>query len=162
YPLEGWRMRPAIIDLDNDGDYDIVVGGDSGSGYDMKVFENVGTNTNPKFNDYDLVDPGLNTLYLSGDGSPSFADLNGDGLMDLIVGVSGSVDRIKYFVNNGGTQLGEGAGRITFTDQSDDPWDDVAKTGNPFYSIFPGSDPVPFLIDFDGDGDMDVFIGHDW
>ncbi|MFZ1808682.1 MAG: FG-GAP-like repeat-containing protein [Cyclobacteriaceae bacterium] len=162
YPLDGWRLRPTIIDLDNDGDYDIVVGGDISGSYDMKVFENVGTNTNPMFNDYDLVDPGLNTLYLSGDGSPSFADLNGDGLMDLIVGVSGSVDRIQYFVNNGGIQLGEGAGRITFTDQSDDPWDDVAKTGNPFYGIFPGSDPVPFLIDFDSDGDMDVFIGHDY
>ncbi|MEZ4944244.1 MAG: FG-GAP-like repeat-containing protein [Cyclobacteriaceae bacterium] len=166
YPLQGNRLRPAIVDLDNDGDYDIVVGGNSPGGayYDMKVYENVGTNSNPRFNDHDLVDAGLNFLNLSGQGSPSFADLNGDGLLDLIVGVTGSVDRIQYFVNNGGTTLGDGAEKITFTEQTGS-WDNVAKTGNPFYGInsfLPGFDPVPFLIDFDGDGDMDVFIGHDY
>ncbi len=160
YPLEGYRLRPTVVDLDNDGDYDIVVGGY----YEVLVYENVGTNTNPKFNDRYLVDSGLSPLAIAGYGSPAFADLNGDGLKDLIVGVTGSVDRIQFFINDGGTTLGDGAGRITFTEQTG-PWDNVAKTGNPFYGInsnLPGFDPAPFLIDYDGDGDMDVFIGHDY
>lgn len=157
YPLTGYRLRPTIVDLDNDGDYDIVVGGY----YEVRVYENVGDASNPAFNDHDLVDTAFEPLAISGYGSPAFADLNGDGLLDLIVGVTGSVDRIQYFVNNGGTQIGEGAGQITFTEQTG-TWDGVAKTGNPFYGINPGNDPVPFLIDFDTDGDMDVFIGHDY
>ncbi len=157
YPLKGDRLKPTIVDLDNDGDYDIVTG--ESYGY-IKLYLNEGGPNAPKFSDYRLLLDDLNPISISGNAAPAFADLNGDGLLDLIVGVGGSSDRIAYFVNNGGTP-GSASDPITFTEQNG-IWDPVLKTGNPLYGILPGAHPVPFFVNFDGDGDMDLLTGHNY
>ena len=67
-------------DLDNDGDFDIIIGADSGKEYFMK---NTGNNNNPVFNliSDQLVQPPDN--YMSQ--NPVFCDINDDNDLDLFV-----------------------------------------------------------------------------
>lgn len=158
YPIEGSRLKPTIVDLDNDGDFDIVTGEDYGY---IKLYLNEGGPTSPKFTDYKLQLDDLNPISISGFAAPAFADLNGDGLLDLVIGVGGSTDRILYFINNGGTP-GSTMDPLTFTEQTG-VWDEDAKTGNPFYSLaLPGPYPILSFVNLDGDADMDVLIGHNY
>jgi hypothetical protein len=74
----GRRSHPAFVDLDSDGDLDMIVGREEGGGV---VFRNVGTRTEPRFERDDSL-----LLPLPPLGSPAFVDLNGDGRHDLVAG----------------------------------------------------------------------------
>ncbi len=154
YPIKGARLAPTVVDLDNDGDYDIAIG--EHYGY-IKILLNEGSPTDPRFTDYRLLDETLNPIF--GAGMPAFADLDGDNDLDLIFGTDGSLsDRIRYFANNGGT-VGDPINPLTFTEQFGS-WNPLTKQGNPFYGIDPGYGARPFFVDFDMDGDQDILIGH--
>lgn len=80
----GRRSHPAFVDLDDDGDYDMVIGRDEGGGV---VFRNEGTEAEPRF----IEDEGL-LLPLPPLGAPVFADLDNDGAMELLAGnLSGGI-----------------------------------------------------------------------
>jgi hypothetical protein len=79
----GRRSHPAFVDLDDDGDYDMVVGREEGGGV---VFRNDGTSAEARFAEDSTLLP-LPPL-----GSPVFADLDGDGRPELLSGnLSGGV-----------------------------------------------------------------------
>ncbi len=152
-PLPGFRAKPAIVDLDNDGDYDIVVREDYSY---LRLFNNNGDGT------FDLGQ----SLYATYDGpygpyqsritvgSPSFMDVDADGDMDLVLGIP-YYGISKFFLNNNdGT-----AGTLpTFTHQTG-PWDPITKTGNPFDNLgMSHYGQSFFFIDHDGDSDLDVLI----
>lgn len=90
------KFAPAFGDMDNDGDVDLLVGTNEG---DLIYAENTGGAGNPvAFNTKVVAWQGLSP----GDNSyPQIADLNRDGLADLLVGVKNGA--IRYFPNIGST-----------------------------------------------------------
>jgi len=159
WPLIDQHTKPTTVDLDNDGDFDFVVG--AGPGYShIRIYLNEGTAENPGFTEFLALDQNGNAIYQYG-GSPAFADLNGDGDLDMIFGLyTYSADRIQFWVGNGGIP-GDGDNPLQFTEQTG-AWDQVLKTGNPFYSILPGESPTLSFVNFDEDGDLDILIGHEY
>jgi hypothetical protein len=80
----GRRSRPAVVDLDGDGRLDLVVGRESTG---VVAYRNAGTGREPKFVEYPAF-----TLPLPPMSSPVFADLDGDGVLEVVLGtVSGGV-----------------------------------------------------------------------
>jgi hypothetical protein len=74
----GRRSLPVLHDLDGDDDLDLLVGSESEG---VRVFRNDGTPTTPAF-----VDAGPLGVGNFGFAAPAFADLDGDGRTDLVLG----------------------------------------------------------------------------
>ena len=137
----GYFSAPSFADLDGDGDLDAVVGKRDGN---LNYFENTGSAIAPAFaeqtgaaNPFDGVDVGLNS-------TPSFADLDGDGDLDAIVGESDGT--LNYFENTGS------AIAPAFTQRT--------GAANPFDGVDVGDFSAPSFADLDGDGDLDAIVGE--
>ena len=76
------------------------------------------------------------------DSKPGFADLDGDGDFDLTVGGS---DVTLYYYRNAGTDF----------------YPIFIEYNTMFENIDVGSDPAPTFVDFDFDGDYDLFLGNE-
>ena len=87
---------PEFVDFDDDDDNDLVIGNRSGV---IHYFENTGTTTDPSFTqrtDFDNPFLGVKAGRFT---APEFADLDGDGKFDLIIGNREGI--IHYFENTG-------------------------------------------------------------
>ncbi|MCB0488002.1 MAG: VCBS repeat-containing protein [Cyclobacteriaceae bacterium] len=134
-PLSGYAMKPTAIDLDNDGDYDIV----SGNSDFLQVFKNVGDNTTPIFEDIGSLSDNYNYTPASlPHYKPAFADVDGDGDMDLAVATYNS--GIIYYRNDGSS------------------YTQLTGPSNPFNSISISTFPSISFIDYDGDTDFDLLV----
>jgi hypothetical protein len=126
------NATPALGDLDGDGDLDLVVGEASG---EVLYFENTGTSRVPRF---ELRSAQLGGIDVGRRSAPTLVDIDGDGLLDLVVGRE-----------EGGAQSFRNTG--TKSSPKFEPY--LAFS----LSLPPLSSPV--FGDVDGDGVLDMMSG---
>ncbi|MEQ8926240.1 MAG: FG-GAP-like repeat-containing protein [Fulvivirga sp.] len=143
------NKQPFAVDLDNDGDFDIVVGIQSGY---LEFLENVGTANNPEFIRRTGIDNPFDGIYNGKYSSPSFGDFDGDGDQDMIFG--SYYNRPRHFENYG--DASSPSFNTTYNSPSflDNVYTSFPVTAN-YYSR-------PELVDIDNDGDLDIFLGRDF
>jgi len=138
----GDRAALDIVDWNNDGLRDLVVGGLDGK---VRLLLNQGSAAVPDFRTATLIQDGAADLAVPGGrSSPAAADLDGDGRKDLLVG---NTDGGLYFYRNIGT--------------------DAAPVFSGGQVLEGGSMPIaigttrsrPFVGDWSGDGTLDLLVG---
>ena len=133
----GSNLSPIFCDMDNDGDQDIIVG--DYNGY-VQYFQNSGSAEIPEFSENGIMIEGID---LSGHAAPALADLDNDGDFDLVCGeANGSITFYENFGNAEEFSFSEGADLI--------------------YPPPVNSRTAPFFLDFDTDGDLDMFVGSEY
>ena len=182
----GNNSAPAFVDIDDDGDSDLLISGNAG---ESVMYLNDGSGNFSIF-DSTPIDVGTNA-------APTFADLDRDGDLDVLIGTSDGW--MEYYENIGnmsspvfttGEYLGlrdNGSNSMpSFVDIDDDDYIDVVaglSSGSIDYYknyaydssfcsgtwIFCGSSSLfvggstfaaPAFVDIDDDGDMDAFVGE--
>ncbi|MGE3526675.1 MAG: FG-GAP-like repeat-containing protein, partial [Gemmatimonadales bacterium] len=136
----GSESVPALADIDGDGDLDLVLSNKIDpqelETSRIFVFENRGSATSPSFRLTGTL-PITGTYHYA----PAFADLDGDGDLDLVLGTWRNV--VMYYRNDGTAR----AGRWVLQDSA-------------LVQITRGSNTTPALGDLDGDGDLDLMVGE--
>lgn len=129
-------INPTFSDIDSDGDLDGIIGKNDGT---IAYLEN----NNGTFSEQTGNNNPLNAIdYGNSDIDPAFADIDGDGDVDAIIGTDWSVE---YWQNQNGT----------FVEQtgSNNPFDSIASIENIYR-------PSPEFADIDSDGDADFILGR--
>ncbi len=125
------EARPALGDVDNDGDLDVLVGDPWGA---LHLVQNVGSATAPVY--HQQPSPVLDNL---GDGAqPAMADTNGDGILELVVGSS------------------EGLHEFRRTAGSSPVWEPVSSSAIDALSL--QGQCAPAFGDVDGNGSPDLVV----
>jgi uncharacterized protein (DUF2141 family) len=131
----GSYSAPTFVDIDNDGDQDLMVGKSDGR---ISFYRNDGTALSPSWN---LIDANYFNITVSSYSAPAFVDIDNDGDQDLFIG---TYNGRLYFYRNEGTAASP-------------YW----KQESTYYgSIDIGSNSVPAFYDIDHDGDFDLFLGE--
>ena len=154
-PFEGISLgddvRPAFVDLDKDGDLDMVVGSYFWIGapvYSVQYIHYYENNGSGTFTSAPLnMDSDPNSW---GTLSPAFADVDKDGDYDMVLGTYQYEFVLYYRQDTPGNFVLE-----------TDPWDPLLKTGNPFRDFQVGANASPAFIDFNNDGNMDLFVADE-
>jgi gliding motility-associated-like protein len=141
----------SAVDLDGDGDLDLAIGNTSF----IRYFRNDGTPEEPVFEETSVDDNPFSELGLGAETynyKPSFADLDEDGDMDMVLSTNKG---LTYHRNDNGI----------FSLIPDDPWSHTpgvpGATGNPLHNLPTEQGGLnPHFADYDDDGDLDLILGH--
>lgn len=131
--LDGRHATPTLGDLNGNGRLDLVVGAADGT---VRYYRNDGTTGEPSFESASTLLPGGNDRSRT---APALHDVNGDGLLDLLVGMENGLSVYR----NTGTQTS--------------PAFDAPPTSVSLDGILRLATPA--VGDLDGDGQYDVVSG---
>ncbi|MEM7348598.1 MAG: VCBS repeat-containing protein [Chloroflexota bacterium] len=154
---------PALADIDNDGDFDAIVGGINGL---LQYFENTGIAAAPQYQPRTGSDNPFNAVNEQSRSTPALFDFDSDGDLDLVLGRGGPIDdnnngSLVYYENTGNSVVPEYIKRNSIDSRYpfNGPGITCGSTSNPINLIDVGDDSAPALADIDGDGDIDVLVG---
>lgn len=154
--MESGFSAPAFADLDGDGITDMVVGAADGtlrsfrrgSGQQCRNQTSCSNTTNSSsalemsFTAIPFAEDPLAGIYVTAFSKPAFADLNGDMLVDLILGSEDG--RIRLYMNNGTAST---------------PLFVADQRSSILLTTSVSSHSAPTVWDVDGDNDLDVVVG---
>ena len=132
---------PTFVDIDNDGDLDMVTSGYGDDYLELFLVENTGTPQSPDFSVPQATPFGLTDQYIL---TPAFADIDGDGDQDLMLGGLYNYGGGFIFHENTGTAENPVFGAAQFNP--------FGLTSIPAYYF-----SFPSFADIDNDGDFDLF-----
>ncbi|MDH4101478.1 MAG: FG-GAP-like repeat-containing protein, partial [Nitrospirota bacterium] len=133
-------VKPFMVDWNNDGVKDLLVGDDAGRVY---VYENVSTDSAPVYRiSGDYVD-GV-PLAVAGKAAPFAVDWNNDGKKDLVVGLNDGT--VRLYVNLGSEELPTFG--VSF---------DLTANGS---VIQVSGNATPFVADWNNDSKKDLLVGE--
>jgi hypothetical protein len=150
----GIAGKPQFLDLDSDGDLDLLVG--TRTGY-IDYFKNIGERFNPVYSKQTGADNPFQGVFLTaendGTALPFAVDIDADGDMDMFLGTSkdkGQLLLLDFYKNVGTPTL------AIFEKQAD--------SANPTHTLLSthssgNGHRSPYFMDFDSDGDQDLFVG---
>ncbi len=128
----GSNAAPCFYDIDGDGKYDLLIGNSDGKIYRYEADDYLSDNYVLRTDNFCGIDVGSNA-------TPFLIDIDNDKKVDLLIG--------------------ESAGNINRYEQSEIYGLDFSLITDSFNSIDIGSNSVPFLVDFDYDGYLDLLVG---
>ena len=136
----------AFIDIDMDGDQDLFWGDFFEPS--LLLIENTGSCSNPNLRGDPIPFPPHDPVSTSGYNAPAFTDLDGDGDMDMFIGVLGgafnpnltSANNFYFFVNNNGVY--------------------ELETTRALKTVDIGRESLPTFVDLDNDGDQDLILSN--
>ncbi len=131
---------PSFVDIDGDGDYDLVVGGGDGK---LVYYENVGDSTSASFTTSVFLSANGSEISVASKTVPSFVDIDGDNDYDLVVG--DSLGKLGYYENVGNSTS------FSFTT--------VVSLSANGEVIDIGEHSAPSFADIDRDNDYDLVVG---
>lgn len=137
-------LLPVFTDIDGDGDLDMFLSGADSLG-SFSYYENIGDSKQPKFKDPKINPFGLMPDSLSEELSIlAFGDIDNDGDIDLLT--YNYISQLNYYENTG-----------TNTNPK------FAEAKNKPFGLMVNSDYViPYLIDLDNDGDLDLILKDEY
>lgn len=124
---------PALTDLDADGLLDLIVGDRDGGLHHLEQDP-----VNP--NEFNLIEENFNGIDLDKYAAPCFTDLDGDNLIDMI--------------------LGESTGKLHLYEQQSSMSHEFSLITDSLNITSPEFGPTPYVMDYDADGLIDLFVGE--
>ena len=133
----GSSLTPTFTDIDNDGLLDILIGNSFGqiSHYEQDAQWSL---------EFDFITDYFNEIDVGEYSAPAIADIDHDGLLDLIIGNSSG--ELDYYI-----QDSPGSDSFNYISNG---FDNVTTTN--------GSENKPVICDFDNDGLFDIFVGNQY
>ncbi|MCD4736756.1 MAG: LamG domain-containing protein, partial [Bacteroidales bacterium] len=132
--IDVWlNATPYFADIDGDGLLDLILGESPGN---LNHYKQDSTNSTS----FSLITNNFNSIDVGGQSAPTFTDLDGDNLLDLIIG--------------------EWDGNLNHWEQDSKNSTTFSLISESFNSIDVGNRSMPALTDLDGDGLLDLIVGE--